>query len=149
MIDRRIRQDPGHRLHRRLLGDGRIARLYDHLSPLIKLFVDVDLHRTYIGAGSAKRGSEGKICIFLHVQVGRQDRTDRPRDSSMIAMPAAPAIYRTGIETGRTTDTFQGTPEIFSTQVYAPAIVHYYDMHFLTGTRLLQLAGIGAVRLSS
>src|SRR5258708_22868998 len=116
MIDRRIRQDPGHRLHRRLLGDGRIARLYDHLSPLIKLFVDVDLHRTYIGARSAKRASEGKICIFLHVQVGRQDRPDRPRDSSMIAMPAAPSIYSTVIYTLRTTDTLPRTPQIFSNQ---------------------------------
>src|SRR5258706_322785 len=49
----------------------------------------------------------------------------------MIAMPAAPAIYGTGIETGGTADTFQGAPEIFPAQMYAPAVVHQYNMHFL------------------
>jgi hypothetical protein len=42
----------------------------------------------------------------------------------MIAVPPAAAIYGTGIETSGTTDTFEGAPEIFPAEVYAPPIIH-------------------------
>ena len=49
----------------------RIPILHDDLSPLIQLLVNIDLHRTDIGAGPAQGRRKRQIRILLHIQVGR------------------------------------------------------------------------------
>src|SRR4051812_47460010 len=66
----------------------------------------------------------------------------------MIAVTSAAPVYRAGIETGGTTYTFQRVPEVLPAQVPAPAVVHQYDMHFLSRTRSSEMAGISSDRLS-
>lgn len=142
-----MRQYPIHGLHHgRFTGSG-IPFLYDHLPPFIKLFVDVDLYRADIGAGAAKRRCERQVCIFFHVQIGREDRADRAGYSRMIAMTAAAPVYRAGVKTSGAADTFEGVAEILSAEMKAAAVVDEDDMHLLALTRTPEVTGIGGDRL--
>jgi hypothetical protein len=107
-------QYPIHGFHRHRFAGSGIPFLHDHLAPFIELFVDIDLYRTDIGAGTAKRRCEGQVGVFGPVEIGGQNGADRAGYCRMIAVATAAPIDGTGIETGGTADTFQRVAEILA-----------------------------------
>src|SRR6185312_13331306 len=147
MIQARVRQYPVHRLHGRLLDHRCIPFPDDHLSPFIQLLVNVDLHRTYVRAGTAQCRGERQVRILFPIEIWRQDGPDGAPHCGMIAVPAAAPVDRTGIKTSGATDTFQRISEIGTTQVNAPAIVHEHHMHLLPRPGPSEVTRIGGDRL--
>ena len=95
--------------------------------------MDVDLDRTYIRAGAAKRRRKRQVGIFFHIQVGREDRAYRSGHGGMIAMPTATPIDRAGVKTGGTAYTLEGAAKILSAEMDATTVVDEDDREALAG----------------
>ena len=55
----------------------RLAVFDNNLAPRIELFVDVDLYRTNVRTGATECGGKRKRRVFLEIESGRKDCTDR------------------------------------------------------------------------
>src|SRR6516164_7104683 len=83
------RQQFAGNLHFGPLGQRSLMPLDEHPSPRIDLLVDVDLHRTNIGATAIECRSEWQIAVFSLIEGRVDNQTDRAGVSGAVAEPTA------------------------------------------------------------
>src|SRR6266404_1075869 len=97
--------------------------LHERAPPRVDLLVDIDLHRTDIGAAAVERRGEWQVAVFPRVERRIDDEADRAGIGGAIAQAAAAAVDRAGVHAGAAADTLEGRSELRHAQALGSTVV--------------------------
>src|SRR6202163_3053790 len=87
-IDRRTSQNGARGFHCGALDEPRFMFTNQNFAPGVNLLVNIDFHRTDVGATAVQCGCERQVAIFPRVERRIDDQPDRSRIGSPVAQPA-------------------------------------------------------------
>src|ERR1700686_3046704 len=76
-VDRRTRKKGARGFHGGALDERRFVLAHQNLAPGVNLLVNIDLHRTDVGATAVQRGCERQVAVFARVECRTDDQPDR------------------------------------------------------------------------
>src|SRR5450631_4436857 len=86
-IDRWTSQNGACGFHCGALDERRFMFANQNFAPGVNLLVNIDLHRTDVGATPVQGGCERQVAVFPRVEGGIDDQPDRSRIGSPVAQP--------------------------------------------------------------
>src|ERR1700751_5974400 len=138
-VYRRSREHLAGRLHGGLLYEWHLVLLHDLTTPGVDLLVDVDLHRTDVGAAAVERRSERQIAVLAGIEGGIDDDADGPGISGAVTQSAAAPIDRAGVHAGATADALERGPELFHAEPRRAAVVDQHEVHLAPFARTAEV----------
>src|SRR5260221_14779267 len=109
-----------------------------------QMVVQVNLNRTGLGASAAQRTGERQMFPLLQpAQMRGQHRSDRPRVSGSIGMPAYVFKNRTNVQAGAAADAMQRIALLTIREQFGASVIQKDHVIFLGAVEFPRLARAG------